>query len=148
MRYVHIATLAVATLDEIRRAHPQVSIPEEGADLSELGYAPLIETDPPPAAEWHVVEPAPPVDDGGWRAAWNVREMTAAEKSEDAATRIEAMEQDALIPRIVREATIFQLEAYAASKGYPLAAFRAANKGYRLLKEADELITNLRGYIL
>ena len=147
MQYIHPATLAIYSLSELRSVHPQVSMPE-GADLSDLGYAVLLETEPPATQEWQIAEPGAPVDDNGWRTTWLVREMTPAEKSERAALLIDQIERDSLIPRIVREATIYQLEAYAASKGYPLPAFRAANKGYRLLKEADEYITTLRGYIL
>lgn len=66
---------------------------------------------------------------------------------QDAQDKISQMERDSLIPRIVREATIYQLEAWATAQGYPLDQFRLANKGYRLLKEADEAIAELRKLI-
>lgn len=148
MNYLHTHTLAPTTLGTIRQQHPQVSIPD-GADLSDLGYAPLTPTEQPVAPEWHVVEPGEPEQvEGAWCTTWVVREMTAQEKSDSAAQQIRQIEAESGIVRILREATILQLEGWAAAQGYPLAAFRAANKGYRLLKETDELIATLREYIL
>lgn len=148
MTYLKLDTQTRAHLWEIRAAHPQVSIPD-GADLTDLGYAPLLDTDPPPTPDWHLVEPGAPVQiAGGWHTTWTVREMTTAEKSEAAAERIKQIEDETGIVRILREATILQLESWATSQGYPLPAFRAANKGYRLLKETDEFITTLRAFIV
>ena len=148
MNYLHTPTLTPATLGNIRQQHPQVSIPE-GADLSDLGYAPLTLTEPPTPPEWHTVEPGEPEQvQGTWRTTWAVREMTAQEKSDHAAQQIKQIEAESGIVRILREATILQLESWAAAQGYPMAAFRAANKGYRLLKETDEHIAALREYIL
>lgn len=148
MNYLHTPTLTPTTLGTIRQQHPQVSIPD-GADLSDLGYAPLTLTEPPVAPEWHVVEPGEPEQvEGAWRTTWAVREMTAQEKSDSAAQQIKQIEAESGIVRILREATIMQLENWATAQGYPLPAFRAANKGYRLLKETDEFIETLRAFIL
>lgn len=148
MSYLKLDTHTRTTIAQIRAQHPQVSIPE-GADLTELGYAPLEDTEPPAAPDGHVVEPSEPEEvEGVWRTTWIVREMTAAEKSASAAARIKQIEDETGIVRILREATILQLESWATAQGYPLEAFRAANKGYRLLKETDEFITTLRTFIL
>jgi len=61
--------------------------------------------------------------------------------------KIDDMEREKMLPRIVREMTIAQLEAWAMAQGYPLPAFRAANKGYRALKEFDEEIAALRSQL-
>ena len=148
MNYIHTTTREQFGLPEIRAMHPQMSIPE-GADLSDIGLEPLLETLPAAPPEWSVVEPgAPEPVEGGWCATWVTREMTAPERSAHATQRIEQIERDSLMPRIVREITLLQLETWATSQGSPLPAFRLANKGYRLLKEADELIATLRGTIL
>lgn len=148
MNYLKLDTQTRATLSQIRAAHPQVSIPE-GADLTELGYAPLEDTEPPVAPDWHLCEAGTPEQvEGSWRTTWVVREMTAPEKSANAAARIKQIEDETGIVRILREATILQLESWGTAQGYPLEAFRAANKGYRLLKETDEFIATLRAFIL
>ncbi len=148
MSYLNLDTMARASLAQIRAAHPQVSIPE-GADLTELGYAPLEDTEPPVAPEWHLCEAGEPEQvEGAWRTTWVVREMTAPEKSVSAAARIKQIEDETGIVRILREATILQLESWATAQNHPLEGFRAANKGYRLLKETDEFIETLRAYIL
>lgn len=148
MSYLKLDTLIRATISQIRAAHPQVSIPD-GADLTELGYAPLEDTEPPVAPEWHLCEAGEPEQvEGTWRTTWVVREMTAQEKSDSATARIKQIEDETGVVRILREATILQLENWATAQGYPLPAFRAANKGYRLLKETDEFIATLRAFIL
>ncbi|WP_235507324.1 DUF4376 domain-containing protein [Acidovorax sp. Leaf78] len=87
MRYVHTTTLAVATLDELRRAHPQVSMPAEGADLSDLGYQPLLETPATvPPTGFKTVQIAPVFSGGAWRTAWAVVPLTAADFAERTAT--------------------------------------------------------------
>ena len=59
------------TLYQIRKAHPNVSIPE-GADLSSLGYAPLEETPRPDPIAEHRVIPGPDEEyaPGQWRQTW------------------------------------------------------------------------------
>lgn len=147
MNYLKLDTLTPTPLWQIREAYPHVSIPD-GADLSDLGYVPLQDTEPPTAPEWHLVEAAPPEQiEGAWCTAWLVREMTTPEKSVHAAARIRQIEEETGVVRILRDATILQLETWATAQGYPLPAFRAANKGYRLLKETDEFIISLRAYI-
>ena len=64
MNYLHTPTLTPATIGNIRQQHPQVSVPE-GADLSDLGYAPLTLTEPPTPPEWHTVEPGEPEQEQG-----------------------------------------------------------------------------------
>ena len=78
------------------------------------------------------VPPAPPTDE---------------EHNEAIYFQIDQLERQYLMPRIIREATILQLETWALSKGYPLEQFRLANKGYRGLKELDETIQELRGQL-
>ena len=108
-----------------------------------------VEPEPPAAPDWHLCEAGEPEQVGGaWRTTWVVREMTAPEKSASAAARIKQIEDETGIVRILREATILQLENWATAQNYPLEAFRAANKGYRLLKETDEFIVTLRAFIL
>lgn len=147
-KYIKLDTQQVQPIGAIRGIFPRTSIPD-GADLSHLGYAPLTLTEPPGAPEWHTIEPGEPEQvEGAWRTTWTVREMTAQEKSDSATQQIKQIEAESGIVRILREATILQLEGWATGQGYPLAAFRAANKGYRLLKETDEHIAALRAYIL
>jgi hypothetical protein len=49
------------TLHEIRRLHPNVSIPAD-ADLSSLGYTTLISTPKPGPDPWHTVTPGIPLN--------------------------------------------------------------------------------------
>ena len=72
---------------------------------------------------------------------------TDEEHNEAIYFQIDQLERQYMMPRITREATILQLETWALSKGYPLAQFRSANKGYRGLKELDETIQELRGQL-
>lgn len=148
MNYIQTNTLQIFSLAEVRAAYPNMSIPD-GADLSEFGLEVVQEMPIPVAPEWSVAEPgAPQALEQGWRTTWVIREMTGTERSAYASRKIEQIEDDSRMPRIVREMTLMQIEAWATGQGYPLPAFRLANKGYRLLKEADELIETLRGYIL
>ena len=79
MNYIHTETLQVRSIGEVRMARPDMSIPD-GADLSDIGYAPLRETEPPSAPPGSRVEPAPPVEEGGeWRQAWAVVALTQQE---------------------------------------------------------------------
>lgn len=61
------------TLEQIRRAHPDLDIPE-GADLTHLGYASLPETQIPPPypLEGHRVVPGPAEEyaPNQWRQTW------------------------------------------------------------------------------
>lgn len=60
-RYVDQLTNNTYELYEIRNLHPNLSIPA-GADLSSLGFTPLIETPQPAALPWHRVMEGPPVN--------------------------------------------------------------------------------------
>ena len=74
--YVNTTTLQVVSLDTIRAAFPNMSIPE-GADLQDLGYAPLLATAMPVApAGFKFVAGTPAFSDGAWRATWDQVELS------------------------------------------------------------------------
>lgn len=74
MDYVITALGLPTTLAAIRLAHPGISIPA-GADLSDLGYAPLVD-DPPVAPDGHrAVRGAPSMVDGVWRYTYTIEPM-------------------------------------------------------------------------
>lgn len=60
MRYVRQSDNAVIHINEVRKSHPNVSLPE-GGDASCLGYERLIEALRPAPLLWHTVEEAPPL---------------------------------------------------------------------------------------
>lgn len=77
--YLDINSATPISLDEIRAAHPLTLIPD-GADLSDLGYAQLLETPPPlPAPGEKVQAGAPVYSDGAWRETWHVVPLTEAD---------------------------------------------------------------------
>ena len=79
------------TLYQIRKAHPNVSIPE-GADLSSLGYAPLEETPQPDPIAEHRVIPGPDEEyaPGQWRQTW-VQEPIPEPPVPESATALQAL---------------------------------------------------------
>lgn len=69
-RYVSALTDEVVTLDAIRAEYPHMLIPE-GAELDDIGYGRLFETDPPaPVRGVHVREGAPLETEGGYVSTW------------------------------------------------------------------------------
>lgn len=78
MYYVHIATLRVLSIDEIRAQHPEASIPPNG-DVSILGYEPLTPT-PRPAYDdlTQGLRQAPPTHvNGQWMQQWEIFPLPA-----------------------------------------------------------------------
>lgn len=61
MRYIKTTTNKIYSIDDVRAENPNVSI-TDGVDLSEFGYAFLIETPAPAAMPWHYVTEGAPVD--------------------------------------------------------------------------------------
>ena len=148
MKYINTTTLEVKELYEIRQENPQMSIPLN-ADLSSLGFAEVIETIQPIAPAYHKVIELPPVFNGvDYEQAWSVVPMGKEERNAYIYNLIDIKEREKIMPRILREATILQLETWALSKGYPLDQFRIANKGYGGLKDFDEEIQQLRSHLL
>ncbi len=71
MRYVEVATSTAYSWRQIRERHPTTSIAREGGDLTELGYAPLIETPRPEPVPFHRVVPgAIALSNGQWATTW------------------------------------------------------------------------------
>ena len=68
--YVNLNTGELVTVSQARVLHPSVSIPE-GADLSHLGLAFLLEDPRPPFSLLRRSVPGPIVQrDGSWYATW------------------------------------------------------------------------------
>ena len=99
---------------------------------------------------WDHIEP---VADGagvgwGWNGAFVAPPPPTPEEAQSLIQlQIYAMEREKMLPRIVREMTIAQLEQWATQQGYPLDQFRLVNKGYRMIKEFDEQIAALRAQL-
>lgn len=76
MNYIHILTLQVASLAQIRVENPRMSIPD-GADLSAMGYERILPALSIPAAgpNEQVVSGAPTLQDGVWRETWLIEPM-------------------------------------------------------------------------
>ena len=145
MRYVNPVTQGIASVQEIRDANPSISIPDD-ADLTDIGYSKLTETPPPTVPDWYVIEPGVPLNENGvWRTDWSVRAMTSLERADEAVRKIAELEVELQSPpRIVREGLILLVESQAKTQGLTIEYLRAKNKGYRLLKECDEQIAELR----
>lgn len=79
MNYIRTKTLAVKNLSVIRDENPQMSIPD-GADLSDLGYAPVLPTVAPTPGPWGRVVTSPPAQIGGeWYEAYTVESVSTPE---------------------------------------------------------------------
>lgn len=78
--YININSSENKTLNQIRRAHPNISLPRNPSDetLAALGYA-RIQPTPRPAGD--VVTQGQPEQDeeGVWRQTWAVRDFTTEE---------------------------------------------------------------------
>jgi len=61
MKYVNIETNEICSLQEVRRLHSNMSIPQN-IDLTVLGYKLLIETPRPTALPWHTISEGAIVD--------------------------------------------------------------------------------------
>ena len=70
--YIEASAGQRTDLYTIRAAHPSMSIPD-GADLSGLGYEPIVPADRPSLAPGEACTPGPLVRDGSvWRETWTV----------------------------------------------------------------------------
>lgn len=87
MHYIEISSGLRKHIQEIRQDNPHMSIPD-GADLTELGYAPLLPAVMPALAPGEYVTAGPDVNVGGvWRKSWTVNPapdpaIAIAEKTE------------------------------------------------------------------
>ncbi len=148
MKYVNIETLEIKEIQQLREEFTQTSIPDY-ADLTNLGYGLINSTNPPFVPEFYRLEQEPPVlVDGVWWEQWSVVPLSAIDRNNYILDIIDRKEREKIMPRVLREATILQLETWAISKGYSLDQFRLANKGYRGLKEFDEEIQQLRSHLI
>lgn len=78
MYYVHLKTLAVRTIDQIRALHPNASLPVN-ANCDALGYERLVNT-PYPAYDRFtegVRDASPVLVDGQWQRRWEVYPLPA-----------------------------------------------------------------------
>ena len=148
MKYIHTTTQEVKELYEIRQENPQMSIPID-ADLSSMGFSVVLETVQPIAPPYHKVIEISPVYNGvDYEQTWSVVPMSKEERNSYICNLIDMKEREKIMPRILREATILQLETWALSKCYPLFQFFLANIGYGGLKDFDEEIQQLRSHLL
>lgn len=148
MKYINTTTQELKELYEIRQENPRMSIPIN-ADLSSLGFAAVLETAQPVVPDYHKAVESSPVFNGvDYEQSWSVIPMSKEERNSYIYNLIDMKEREKIMPRILREATILQLESWALSKGYPLDQFRLANKGYSGLKDFDEEIQQLRSYLI
>lgn len=71
MNYINETTQIVCSIQAIRQAHPNMSIPD-GADLQDIGYATVLPAlTVPEAGATQVRVAAPPqLVDGAWRECW------------------------------------------------------------------------------
>lgn len=82
-----------------------------------------------------------------WIEAGNTPEPADPEPAPSAASQIEALEASSGMPRVVRDFMLGSIEAEAAKRGLTYAQLRAANPGYRKVKELDERIIALRAQL-
>lgn len=61
MRYVKIDTNKIYSISDVRKEHPEMSIPD-GADLTDLGFSKYILTPPPRHNGWVDLKEGEPVD--------------------------------------------------------------------------------------
>lgn len=84
MDYINTALGAVLNIEQIRKAHPHISIPND-ADLTSFGYAKVHPAEAPQPLPGHRVEAAEPVEvEGRWQYGWRQVPLTDAEKAERA----------------------------------------------------------------
>ena len=75
MKYVKLENGTATNVHEIRKSHPNMSIPEN-ADLTDLGYATLHDGEIPIAPEGKVVVESSPVQrDGKWYTAYSFQDV-------------------------------------------------------------------------
>lgn len=75
MNYIHTQTLLVESIYAIRQENPRMSIPD-GADLSAMGYLPVLPMTPPTPGPWQtVVAIAPAQVAGQWCEAYTTEPM-------------------------------------------------------------------------
>lgn len=76
MKYLHLPTYEVKTIDQLRAELPAMSIPD-GADLSDRGYQRIEDAPLPVVPAWHRLEAGQPyLDNGVWRLGWNLVPFT------------------------------------------------------------------------
>ena len=79
MKYVKLENGTATNVYDIRKSHPNMSIPEN-ADLTDLGYATLHDGEIPIAPEGKVVVEGPPVQrDGKWYTSYALQDAPAVE---------------------------------------------------------------------
>lgn len=119
--YINTQRLEPVTLRQIRKGHPNVSLPRNPTDahLNPLGYAVLHPTERP---EGDVVTEGTPEqgEDGKWYQTWEVRDYTTEEASE-------ALQQAKA--RKVREINAaYEQELHAVLRDYPDAETKTWDK--------------------
>lgn len=79
MKYINTQTQEALNLRQIRKAHPNVSLPRQPTDeaLNPLGYAVVHSTERPNGDV--VTEGQPEQRDGKWYQTWEVRDFTQEE---------------------------------------------------------------------
>lgn len=76
MNYIEIASEKIVGIDDVRRAHPKLSLPD-GRDYPELGFRLIHPTEQPEALPNHYVAADNPVlIDGKYYEAWRQVELT------------------------------------------------------------------------
>ena len=72
MQYIDPTTGLSVGIYNIRAAHPHISIPD-GADLTDLGYAPIAQTPMPELQPGEFATPGSPIETkNGWEETWVV----------------------------------------------------------------------------
>ena len=108
MNYLRLDDMAVVSEWAVRAALPHVSF-NTGVDLTELGFAPVLPSQPPVARPGYVIESAAPVQSNGqWVDGWRERPMTQAEMTV----------QQAAIVATLTDAVQQHLDSKAREKNY------------------------------
>lgn len=92
--FIRLSDQRVRSIDQIRRAHPNISLPRNPSDeaLAAFGYARI---HPTPRPSGDVVTPGQPEQrDGQWYQTWEVREFTPEDRAERQEVRRQALSDE------------------------------------------------------
>ena len=113
MDYLRLSDATQQSLYAIREQHPNTSIPD-GADLSDMGYAPLTATEPPAIDRLtqSLTRDGCELVDGQWQYKWTVTALDAGTVAANQAAHV------ANIQATIIAATQIRLDEFAQSRHY------------------------------